>query len=110
MAADVREVEVSTRSTRGAWRATRCRRTLALIWVCFLIRGLAYSVALPLWEGYDEWSHFAYIQQLSIGAGLPDQTASRVSLHVATSLQTAPLSWTQRDLSPQTITHDAYWR
>jgi len=29
-------------------------RFLALLWLCFIVRGFYYASVLPLWEGFDE--------------------------------------------------------
>jgi len=51
---------------------------------CLAVRLLFYATMLPLWEGYDEWAHFAYIQhivgslQSTVGTAAtpgPDETA-----------------------------------
>ena len=45
--------------------AMRATRWLLAIWLCFLARAFFYCAALPLWEGYDEWSHFAVVQRMA---------------------------------------------
>src|SRR5438309_248236 len=40
-------------------------RLLFLVWIAFVTRGLFYCVQQPMWEGYDEWAHFAYIQHVA---------------------------------------------
>ena len=47
------------------------KRLLLLLWAAFIIRGLWYSAAMPIWEGYDEPYHFAYLQQLAAGRDCP---------------------------------------
>jgi len=42
-------------------------RPVALIWLFFLIRGLFYVRAIPIWEGFDEWAHYAYLQSMALG-------------------------------------------
>ncbi|PYS25341.1 MAG: hypothetical protein DMG11_23080 [Acidobacteria bacterium] len=39
---------------------------LAAIWVIFLCKGIFYSLLFPIWEGFDEYAHFAFIQYLAI--------------------------------------------
>ena len=41
------------------------RRTLVFVWLCFLARGVFYCVSLPLWEGFDEYAHFARVQHVA---------------------------------------------
>ena len=84
-------------------------RTLMLLWICFMLRGLFYSVLFPLWEGYDEYAHFAFIQHLVTAGTLPT-AATPISKEVEESLKLAPLPWTLRHLEPPHSTHDEYWR
>jgi 4-amino-4-deoxy-L-arabinose transferase-like glycosyltransferase len=83
---------------------------LLLIWACFLARGFFYSSLFPLWEGYDEFSHFAYIQYLSNSQGLPIPQQSEVSTEIQDSLRLVPLPWELRGWSSPSLTHDAYWK
>ena len=36
-----------------------------VIWACFAARLLFYAAMLPLWEGFDEWAHFAVIRTMA---------------------------------------------
>jgi len=85
-------------------------RLLWLIWICFVLRGLFYASMLPLWEGYDEWSHFAYVQHLAASHGLPVVSETPVSLEVQESLQLVPLPWMMRNYQLPHVTHDEFWR
>jgi hypothetical protein len=49
---------------------TRANRLLLFLWVCFVTRGLFYVLATPVWEGFDEYSHFAYLERVAAGSGL----------------------------------------
>jgi len=84
-------------------------RFVFLIWACFLVRGFFYSSLFPLWEGYDEFSHFAYIQHLSNCHCLPIPQQSEVSTEIQESLRLVPLPWELRDMPSPSLTHDAYW-
>ncbi len=66
---------------------------LALIWACFLARGLFYCSFLPLWEGYDEWAHFSYMERLVTAGDVLVGREVPVSQEVEASLQLAPLPW-----------------
>jgi 4-amino-4-deoxy-L-arabinose transferase-like glycosyltransferase len=79
---------------------------LLAIWACFLIRGFFYSAMLPLWEGWDEWSHFAYVQHFANTGELPVPEVTRPSREIQESLALAPLPWTLRHTSRP---HDAFW-
>lgn len=82
---------------------------VTVVWVIFVIRGVFYATVLPVWEGYDEWSHFAFIQHLHTRGTLPLVDQTRVSREVAESLNLLPLPWSLRELPPH-VTHDAYWQ
>jgi 4-amino-4-deoxy-L-arabinose transferase-like glycosyltransferase len=85
------------------------RWTLALIWACFLLRALFYCSVIPLWEGYDEFSHFAFIQHFAATGTIPDARHTNSSREVQESMRLTPMPWMQRDLR-QNVTHDAWWR
>jgi 4-amino-4-deoxy-L-arabinose transferase-like glycosyltransferase len=78
-----------------------------LIWLAFLIRGAFYCVEQPLWEGFDEWAHFAYVQHLTTHGELP-QRQDPISLELHRSLRSVPLSQSAA-VSVGGITHDEYW-
>ena len=84
-------------------------RLLILIWVCFPLRGVFYSSMLPLWEGYDEFSHFAYVQQLAFPGTLPIVDQSTVSKEIEESVRLAPLPWGVRSMPSPSVTHEVYW-
>ncbi len=62
---------------------------------------------MPLWEGYDEWAHFGYIQQIvSTNRPLVDRTES-VSRELWASMNLAPAPW---NTGKPFITQDDFWR
>jgi len=65
----------------------------AAIWLCFLVRALFYASALPMWEGFDEYSHFAVIQHIAFHRDLPDHRTANGSRQVAESLKLLPAPW-----------------
>src|SRR5690242_5940209 len=79
----------------GSWRGfpATSRLPLILIWVCFLLRGLFYSSVFPIWEGYDEWSHFAYVQHLVSHHEIPIASRSHISEELQQSLALVPMPW-----------------
>lgn len=87
----------------------RGARWLLAIWLCFLVRGVFYCVALPLWEGFDEYSHFSYMQHVDRGEWLvrPEMRATR---EVERSISLAPMPWTQRNEAPPHETYESYRR
>ena len=44
---------------------------LGLILIAHAVLGGVYSVTVPLWEGYDEWAHFRYVQYVTARRALP---------------------------------------
>src|SRR5262245_21582992 len=51
-------------------------RSAALVMLAFALLAILYSIVTPIFEGYDEDSHFAYVQHIATGKGLPRQPAS----------------------------------
>src|ERR1035438_7648299 len=84
--------------------AMRAPRWLLAIWLCFLARAMFYCAALPLWEGYDEWSHFATVQRMAFRGELLVSRFSQIPRDVAASLELAPVSWECRYLPPPAAT------
>src|ERR1700737_3723248 len=58
-------------SDRGTNARGMGRKFLVLIWCVFLARGVFYSALLPIWEGYAEPIHFAFVQYLETTHKLP---------------------------------------
>src|ERR1051326_3474361 len=69
------------------------------------LNAVLYSALLPLWEGFDEPFHFAYVQQFGNLRGLPDARAATLSREVETSLLAAPVSSTVQVNVPHTFTY-----
>jgi hypothetical protein len=67
-----------------------------LIWACFLVRLFFYCATIPLWEGFDEYAHFAYVQQLATNRAIPGRNTP-IPASVVDSLRLAPLPWTLKD-------------
>jgi 4-amino-4-deoxy-L-arabinose transferase-like glycosyltransferase len=83
------------------------RFCLACLWALFLIRGLFYIAVLPLWEGFDEWAHYAFVQSVATGSRLLIERSERVSREVEASLDFAPWRPSEPDHAAQQA---AYWR
>jgi hypothetical protein len=64
---------------------------------------------LPLWEGFDEPFHFAYVQQLANTRGLADPSRSTLSAEVWCSLLLAPASPVIKQNLPQVTTYAEYF-
>ena len=51
----------------------RERVVVVLVLLLFLCLATVYSLATPIFEGYDEKWHYAYVQHIASGRGLPRQ-------------------------------------
>lgn len=87
---------------RTGWR-------IAVIWACLAARLAFYAAMLPLWEGYDEWAHFAVIRTLAERGGFLVARQSAIPRDVEASLELAPVPWEMRHLPPPAVTQDVYW-
>jgi hypothetical protein len=85
-------------------------RLLLSLWCCFVIKGIFYASFLPLWEGYDEFLHFAFVEHLATHGRLPDPATSGIPRDVSDSLQLAPVPWTIKDWEPGWISHERFWQ
>ena len=86
----------------------RTRILLCLVWAAFLIRGAFYSTFLPLWEGWDEYPHFAVVQHIQTHRTLP-AASDRMSAEISRSLELAPLAFGIGYPPAGSMTHDAFW-
>jgi hypothetical protein len=82
---------------------------IGCVWACCAARMLFYASMLPLWEGFDEWAHFAVVRATMRGDLLPPP-GTRIPRDVEASLQTAPLPWAQRQLPRPSLPHDDFWQ
>lgn len=99
--------------TAAAEKTQHMRRwrwlALGAIWLSFVVRGVFYSSAIPLWEGWDEYAHFAYVQQLALHHTLPRLTEP-MSEEIDRSLRLAPMAQAVVREEPALATHDAWWQ
>jgi hypothetical protein len=89
----------------------RTRFMLWAIWGCFLARALFYCSAVPLWEGYDEYSHFDLIRYVAmhhgsfpLGAVPPDSSRA-----VSESRRLTPGAWLIHDSSKGVLSYEEYF-
>jgi hypothetical protein len=88
----------------------RAPAALIAVWLCFIARALFYCSVVPMWEGFDEYAHFAMVQRMALGSGLPDFRTAAISRQVAASLELAPVPWIVRDSSRGWLSHDQFWQ
>jgi hypothetical protein len=91
-------------------RPQRSHLVLVLIAACFFLRAAFYAVSYPVWEGYDEWSHYAVVERMALRHEVLVQRDGPVSLRVADSLKLAPVPWQLKSAAPPAVTEDAFWR
>ena len=60
---------------------------LSLAVLLFLSRGFLHVLVVPMWEGFDEPFHYAYLQYIAEHRTLPPLSAPSVSQEVLKSLQ-----------------------
>jgi hypothetical protein len=79
-----------------------------ILWLLFLVRGAFYCQLLPLWEGWDEYAHAAWIQHW-IATGTIPRLSDNVSREIDESLRVAPLPAELRWIGPPYLTHEQWW-
>lgn len=82
-------------------------RRLALLWLLFLARGAYYCATLPLWEGWDEYAHFARLQHATNTFALPDFDTP-ISREIDESMRLTPLADELRWIGPPYLTHPQF--
>jgi Dolichyl-phosphate-mannose-protein mannosyltransferase len=75
----------------------------------FLLRGAFYCAVQPMWEGFDEWAHFGYIQHLAQFGRAPSRY-EQISDELRRSVELAPISAAAAESSAGSLTHDAFWQ
>src|SRR5215471_231776 len=85
------------------------RKALLAIWLIFICKGVFYSLLTPLWDGFDEYAHFSFIQYVALHHELP-LPDTRVSREIDRSLELAPLAPTVVSTLGSHTDHDAYWK
>ena len=63
---------------------------------------------MPLWEGWDEYAHFAWLQHWNDHGTLP-RTTDRLSREIDESLRLVPLSPELKWMGGPYLTHDEWW-
>src|SRR5579863_9716479 len=73
------------------------RYYLIAVWLIFLISGAYYCRLIPLWEGFDEWGHYAFVEHLRLHPGTLPRTTDRVTDEIRQSVQSAPIRHEAQD-------------
>lgn len=81
---------------RLVWRpvalATGTDRLERLLVVLALLAVTLYAAVLPLWEGWDEPFHYAYVENVAVAHRLPILNKSTLTSEISQSLVLTPLS------------------
>jgi hypothetical protein len=73
------------------------RYYLAAIWLAFLLRGAFYCNLIPLWEGFDEWGHYAFVEHVRLYPGVLPRTTDPVTEEIRRSVQSARIRHEAQD-------------
>jgi hypothetical protein len=74
------------------------------------LNAILYAGLLPLWEGFDEPFHYAYVQHLQNTHSLPVQRQSTIPEEVWQSFPLAPASYLVKRNLPMVTTFEDYGR
>lgn len=74
-----------------------------------IVNASLYSALLPLWEGFDEAFHYAYVETLWQTKALPVLGRTLVPIDVSRSFRLAPASHVVHGPIPETATYDAWF-
>ena len=86
------------------------KRLVWAVWLCFVVRAGFYAWVQPLWEGYDEYSHFAYVQYLVHTGKLPVPGVTKNTIEVESSLVSLPVPWSLHGLRQGSLSYEEYRR
>lgn len=81
---------------------------VGVLWLCVFAKLIFYSSFVPLWEGYDEFSHFAFVEHLVKTRTLPDLRNAPTAPEIVESLRAGPVPWTIRNWTGS-MTYDDFW-
>ena len=73
-----------------------------------VVNACLYSALLPLWEGFDEAFHYAYVETLWQTRRLPVLGRTLIPHDVTRSFQLAPVSYVVHRVIPEAISYDGW--
>ena len=79
-----------------------------VLWALFLVRGAFFCAMLPLWEAWDEYAHFAWLEHWNTIGTLPRSTTP-VSAEIEESLKLTPLTEELKWMGPGHYTYEQWW-
>ncbi|MFL6464361.1 MAG: hypothetical protein ACJ73N_08165 [Bryobacteraceae bacterium] len=84
-------------------------KPLRLILLLALLNAALYSCLLPLWEGFDEPFHYAYVESLSANKQIPVLKQTPISAEIRASLDIVPISFILKRSIPGTIAFEDWF-
>jgi hypothetical protein len=91
---------------RDLFLRVRLRHAILLFGI---VNASLYSALLPLWEGFDEAFHYAYVETLWQTKALPVLGRTLVPRDVSRSFHLAPASYIVHRQTPEATTYDAWF-
>ena len=83
--------------------------SLRLVLLLALLNAALYCCLLPLWEGFDEPFHYAYVESLSANRQIPVLKQTTISQEIRTSLDIVPVSFILKRNIPGTIAFEDWF-
>ncbi|MBV9937632.1 MAG: hypothetical protein JO150_03940, partial [Acidobacteriaceae bacterium] len=80
-----------------------------LVLLLALLNTALYCCLLPLWEGFDEPFHYAYVESLSANRQIPVLKQTTISQEIRTSLDIVPISFILKRNIPGTIAFEDWF-
>ncbi len=78
------------------------------IFALALLNGILYCCVLPLWEGFDEPFHYAYVQSIARSHDIPVINRTPISQEVRESLEAVPLSRLLSQVVPGSVSFEEW--
>ena len=82
---------------------------MRLIFLLALLNTALYCCLLPLWEGFDEPFHYAYVESLSANRQIPVLKQTPISAEIRASLDIVPISFILKRNIPGTIAFEDWF-
>src|SRR3954470_10632739 len=79
-----------------------------ILWLLFLARGSFCCTMLPLWEGWDEYAHFAWLQHWLDKGTIPD-FHDPISREIDESMRLTPLANELKWIGAPYLIHPQWW-
>jgi hypothetical protein len=70
---------------------------------------MLYCCLLPLWEGFDEPFHYAYVESISVSRQIPVLKQTPISAEIRNSLDIVPISFILKRSIPGTIAFEDWF-